>query len=147
NSEEEVRVALDQLPRDATDILDILKAKHTLKNLRVKTSPTNTEYKITGLSEKPCNEQLFSLRQKLKDENGEFETLEVTVYDYFVNYRKIELQYSGELPCVNVGKPKRPTLFPLSCAHWSLYNAIQKHSTRCKDPIWWRNPDKNLKNE
>lgn len=27
NSEEEVRVALDQLPRDATDILDILKAE------------------------------------------------------------------------------------------------------------------------
>lgn len=27
NSEEEVRVALDQLPRDASDILDILKAE------------------------------------------------------------------------------------------------------------------------
>lgn len=27
NSEEEVRVSLDQLPRDATDILDILKAE------------------------------------------------------------------------------------------------------------------------
>lgn len=27
NSEEEVRVALDQLPRDATDIVDILKAE------------------------------------------------------------------------------------------------------------------------
>ena len=27
NSDEEVRVALDQLPRDATDILDILKAE------------------------------------------------------------------------------------------------------------------------
>lgn len=27
NSEEEVRVALDQLPRDAADILDILKAE------------------------------------------------------------------------------------------------------------------------
>ena len=34
-------------------------AKRTLKNLRVKTSPTNTEYKITGLSDKPCNEQLY----------------------------------------------------------------------------------------
>ena len=30
-----------------------------LKNLRVKTSPSNTEYKITGLSEKPCKEQLY----------------------------------------------------------------------------------------
>ncbi|CAI9277601.1 unnamed protein product [Lactuca saligna] len=101
--------------------VDWAKAKRTLKNLRVKTSPTNTEYKITGLSEKPCNQQLFSLRQKSKDENGEFETLEVTVYDYFVNYRKIELRYSGELPCVNVGKPKRPTFFPLElCSLVSL---------------------------
>nr|KAJ0219261.1 hypothetical protein LSAT_V11C300133490 [Lactuca sativa] len=33
--------------------VDWAKAKRTLKNLRVKTSPTNTEYKITGLSEKP----------------------------------------------------------------------------------------------
>ena len=34
-------------------------AKKMLKNLRVKTSPSNTEYKITGLSEKPCKEQLY----------------------------------------------------------------------------------------
>ncbi|KAJ9537594.1 hypothetical protein OSB04_030327 [Centaurea solstitialis] len=74
--------------------VDWAKAKRTLKNLRVKTSPTNTEYKITGLSEKPCNDQMFSLRQKSKDGSGEFETLEVTVYDYFVNYRKIDLRYS-----------------------------------------------------
>ncbi|PWA75383.1 chloride channel B [Artemisia annua] len=31
------------------------KEKRTLKNLRVKTSPPNAEYKITGLSEKPGN--------------------------------------------------------------------------------------------
>ncbi|CAH1447219.1 unnamed protein product [Lactuca virosa] len=64
----------------------------------------------------------FSLRQKSKDENGEFETLEVTVYDYFVNYRKIELQYSGELLCVNVGKPKRPTFFPLEALSLNKYD-------------------------
>lgn len=33
NSEEEVRVALDQLPRDATDILDILKAEQAPLNI------------------------------------------------------------------------------------------------------------------
>ena len=38
---------------------------------------------------------------------------EVTVYDYFVNIRKIDLRYSGDLPCINVGKPKRPTYIPL----------------------------------
>nr|KAJ0216506.1 hypothetical protein LSAT_V11C300147940 [Lactuca sativa] len=35
--------------------VDWEKAKCTLKNMRVKTSPTNTEYKITSLSEKPYN--------------------------------------------------------------------------------------------
>ncbi|PWA43454.1 Heat shock protein Hsp90 [Artemisia annua] len=33
-------------------------AKRTLKNLRVKTSPNNVEYKITGMSENPCTEWL-----------------------------------------------------------------------------------------
>ncbi|KAI3756681.1 hypothetical protein L1987_56503 [Smallanthus sonchifolius] len=93
--------------------IDWTKAKRTLKNLRVKNNETNTEYKITGLSEKPCNQQLFSLRQKTKDENGEFETMEVTVYDYFVNYRKMDLRYSGDLPCINVGKPKKPIFLPI----------------------------------
>ena len=55
----------------------------------------------------------FSLKQKSKDGDGEVQTLEVTVYDYFVNYRHIELRYSADLPCINVGKPKRPTYFPL----------------------------------
>lgn len=55
----------------------------------------------------------FSLRQKTKDENGEFETMEVTVYDYFVNYRKMDLRYSGDLPCINVGKPKKPIFLPI----------------------------------
>ncbi|KAM0058620.1 putative post-transcriptional gene silencing PAZ-Argonaute family [Helianthus debilis subsp. tardiflorus] len=93
--------------------VDWAKAKRTLKNLRVKNNETSTEYKITGLSEKPCNQQLFSLRQKTKDENGEFETMEVTVYDYFVNYRKLDLRYSGDLPCINVGKPKKPIFLPI----------------------------------
>ena len=53
----------------------------------------------------------FSLKQKGND-NGEAES-EVTVYDYFVNHRNIELRYSADLPCINVGKPKRPTYFPL----------------------------------
>ncbi|CAI0452231.1 unnamed protein product [Linum tenue] len=77
-------------------------AKRVLKNLRVKVSPTNQEYKITGLSDQNC-----------KDQKGDAEPLEITVYDYFVNHRNIELRYSGDLPCINVGKPKRPTYIPL----------------------------------
>ncbi|WJX37761.1 hypothetical protein P8452_25494 [Trifolium repens] len=38
--------------------LDWNKAKRTLKNLRVTASPSNQEYKIIGLSELPCKDQL-----------------------------------------------------------------------------------------
>lgn len=48
------------------------------------------------------------------------ETEEITVYDYFVNRRKIDLQYSAELPCINVGKPKRPTYVPIE-VDWTLH--------------------------
>ncbi|CAL5434090.1 unnamed protein product [Camellia sinensis] len=110
--------------------IDWAKAKRILKNLRVKTNPSNTEYKITGLSEKPCKEQMFSLKQKGKDDDGEVQTLEVTVYDYFVNYRHIDLRYSGDLPCINVGKPKRPTYFPLElCSLVSLQRYTKALST------------------
>ncbi|XP_043809276.1 protein argonaute 4 isoform X2 [Manihot esculenta] len=90
--------------------LDWAKAKRTLKNLRIKASPSNQEYKITGLSDKPCREQMFQLKQK---RDGDGEPLELTVYDYFVNHRHIDLRYSADLPCINVGKPKRPTYIPI----------------------------------
>ncbi|PPD67966.1 hypothetical protein GOBAR_DD35158 [Gossypium barbadense] len=102
--------------------LDWTKAKRSLKNLRIKVSPSNQEYKITGLSEQLCKDQLFSLKQKsMKNDNGEAENLEITVYDYFVNHRNIQLRYSADLPCINVGKPKRPTYIPLElCSLVSL---------------------------
>jgi hypothetical protein len=37
----------------------------------------------------------------------------MTVLDYFTNVRKIDLRYSADLPCINVGRPKRPTYFPI----------------------------------
>ncbi|GJN06292.1 hypothetical protein PR202_ga24007 [Eleusine coracana subsp. coracana] len=89
--------------------IDWAKAKRALKNLRIKTIPANSEYKIVGLSDKICGEQLFTL----KNRNGDPESAEVTVYDYFVKNRGIELKYSGDFPCINVGKPKRPTYFPI----------------------------------
>ncbi|KAK1381692.1 hypothetical protein POM88_019427 [Heracleum sosnowskyi] len=37
------------------------------------------------------------------------------------NIRNIPLRYSGDLPCINVGKPKRPTYIPLElCSLVSL---------------------------
>lgn len=53
----------------------------------------------------------FTLKQR--NANGESETLEVTVYDYFVNHRHINLRYSADFPCINVGKPKKPTYIPI----------------------------------
>ncbi|EXB54656.1 Protein argonaute 4 [Morus notabilis] len=107
--------------------LDWNKAKRALKNLRIKVSPSNAEYKITGLSDKPCREQTFSLKQRGGDDS---EPLEVTVYDYFVNHRKMNLQYSESLPCINVGKPKRPTFFPLElCSLVSLQRYTKALST------------------
>ncbi|XP_028797109.1 protein argonaute 4 [Neltuma alba] len=109
--------------------IDWAKAKRTLKNLRIKTSPANQEYKITGLSDLPCREQTFSLKSKSgKDSIDASE--EVTVYDYFVNHRKIDLRSSADLPCINVGKPKRPTFFPLElCSLVSLQRYTKSLST------------------
>ncbi|ESW18198.1 hypothetical protein PHAVU_006G021200 [Phaseolus vulgaris] len=92
--------------------LDWVKAKRTLKNLRIKTRPSNQEFKINGLSEFSCQKQTFTLKGKGGGDGGDG-TEEITVYDYFVNVRKIDLRYSAELPCINVGKPKRPTYFPI----------------------------------
>jgi hypothetical protein len=53
----------------------------------------------------------FTLKNR-NGQNGDPETMEITVYDYFVN-KGTELRYSGDYPCINVGKPKRPTYFPI----------------------------------
>ncbi|XP_061341623.1 protein argonaute 4-like [Gastrolobium bilobum] len=107
--------------------LDWAKAKRTLKNLRIKVSPSNQEYKITGLSELPCKEQMFTLKKRDGDDVTEEE---VTVYDYFVNNRKMELRYSADLPCINVGKPKRPTYIPVElCSLLSLQRYTKALST------------------
>ncbi|CAN4111345.1 unnamed protein product [Withania somnifera] len=99
--------------------IDWSKAKRMLKSLRIKASTSNMEYKITGLSDKPCKEQTFMLKQK--NEGGVVQEVELTVYEYFTRHSRIPLQYSGDFPCINVGKPKRPTFIPLElCSLVSL---------------------------
>ncbi|KAK6134690.1 hypothetical protein DH2020_031615 [Rehmannia glutinosa] len=97
-------------------------AKKMLKNMRVKAIHSNMEFKIIGLSEKPCNQQFFSMKVKSDSSaRDDGETLEITVYDYFVKHRNIELKYSAYLPCLDVGKPKRPNYLPLElCSLVSL---------------------------
>lgn len=93
--------------------IDWSKAKRMLKNLRIKAGPSNTEFKIVGLSDLPCDQQKFALKQRSSGNGDDIHTTEITVYEYFVKYRHIELRYSADLPCINVGKPKRPTYFPI----------------------------------
>nr|CAD1839541.1 unnamed protein product [Ananas comosus var. bracteatus] len=49
---------------------------------------------------------------KVKNGGGEGQTVEVTVFDYFKS-RKIDLSWSANMPCLDVGKPKRPNYVPL----------------------------------
>ncbi|KAI3894514.1 hypothetical protein MKX03_005374 [Papaver bracteatum] len=88
------------------------KAKRTLRNLRIKVRTSNSEYKITGLSELPCRKQTFTINRKGEDPDAQ--PVEVTVYDYYVTkYRNTKLHDSANYPCINVGKPKRPTYIPI----------------------------------
>ncbi|XP_057954580.1 protein argonaute 16 isoform X2 [Malania oleifera] len=94
--------------------IDWAKAKKMLKNLRIKTRHTNMEFKISGLSEKPCVQQFFSLKVKESgNASSEGQTLEITVYDYFTKHRNIELSRSVYMPCLDVGKTKRPNYLPM----------------------------------
>ncbi|XP_068658770.1 protein argonaute 4B-like [Aristolochia californica] len=112
------------------NLIDWAKAKRMIKNLRVKIFHTNAECKIVGLSEQLCNEQLFSLKERNGNGDGEPVTREVTVYDYFTNIKGMQLQYSANLPCINVGKPKRPTYMPIElCTLVSLQRYTKALST------------------
>lgn len=91
--------------------IDWQKAKRALKGLRIRTTPANSEFKIFGLSERICKEQTFPLRQR-NGSNGDCDTIEITVYDYYAK-KGIDLKYSGDFPCINTGKAKRPTYFPI----------------------------------
>ncbi|KAG0537280.1 hypothetical protein BDA96_03G135400 [Sorghum bicolor] len=94
--------------------IDWGKAKHALRNLRIKTTHTNSEFKISSLSEKSCYEQKFLLKQR--NGNGP-DVVEITVYDYYLKHWDIRLQDSAIFPCLVVGKPKRPTYLPIELCH------------------------------
>ncbi|KAL2474237.1 Protein argonaute 6 [Abeliophyllum distichum] len=94
--------------------IDWTKAKKTLKNMRIKARHNNMEFKIRGFSENPCHKQFFMLKLKNGSRcDGGGETSEITVYEYFTKHRSIELAHSAFMPCLDVGKPKRPSYLPL----------------------------------
>ncbi|KAL5581782.1 hypothetical protein UlMin_014224 [Ulmus minor] len=101
--------------------IDWRKAKKMLKNLRVKTTHGNMEFKIIGLSDKPANQLYFPMKVKNDNVTVEGQTIDITVYEYFRKYRGIELTESTYLPCLDVGKPKKPNYVPLElCSLISL---------------------------
>ncbi|KAI9176883.1 hypothetical protein LWI28_008243 [Acer negundo] len=111
--------------------LDWLKAKKMLKNLRVKPRHRNMEYKISGLSDKPCNQLYFPMKVRNNDGGNDGDTVEITVYDYFTNHCGIELTFSAYLPCLDVGKPKRPNYLPLElCSLISLQRYTKSLSSK-----------------
>ncbi|TKY66352.1 argonaute 16 [Spatholobus suberectus] len=101
--------------------IDWAKAQKMLKNLRVQATHRHQEFKISGLSEKPCIQQLFSMKVKNDNGNNGGQTVDITVYEYFAKHCGIELTSSAYLPCLDVGKPKRPNYLPLElCSLVSL---------------------------
>ncbi|CAI9781689.1 unnamed protein product [Fraxinus pennsylvanica] len=107
-----IKFLLDNQNVSHPDKINWIQAKKTLKNLRVKAANSNLEYKITGLSEEICGKQKFAMKLR-NGKEGDPESVEVTVFKYFVEHRDIKLEYSEAYPCINVGKPKRPTYIPI----------------------------------
>ncbi|CAN1220059.1 Protein argonaute 16 [Linum perenne] len=110
--------------------IDWDKARRMLRNLRIKATHNNREFKIIGLSENSCNRQLFSMKVRNSGgPSGEPEQVELTVTEYYKQLG-IQLRYSGNFPCLNVGKPKRPTYLPLElCSLISLQRYTKSLST------------------
>ena len=102
----------NQNVRDVRDI-DWPKAKRMLKNLRVKATHNNMEFKIIGLSDQPCSRQTFPM--KVRSGSSEGQTVDITVEEYFKSKQVfLEKPY---LPCLDVGKPKRPNYLPIELAN------------------------------
>ncbi|KAK9690038.1 hypothetical protein RND81_09G100100 [Saponaria officinalis] len=86
-----------------------LKVKKALRGITVETNHMGYRrcYKVTGLSNEPANQLMFSL--------GDDE-VQVSVAQYFVQKYQLNLRYPS-LPCIQVGSSKKPTYLPMElCA-------------------------------
>ncbi|KAL5150661.1 Protein argonaute 6 [Glycine soja] len=78
------------------------------------------KYEFKVLLEKSFTKR-FSMKVKNDDNNSRGQTVDITVYEYFAKHCGIELTSSAYLPCLDVGKPKRPVYLPLElCSLVSL---------------------------
>lgn len=64
------------------------------------------------------------MKVKNSDGTNEGQTMQITVYEYFAKHCGIELQYSAYLPCLDVGKPKKPNYLPLEVRKLVMVNAL-----------------------
>ncbi|KAI3879711.1 hypothetical protein MKW92_019368 [Papaver armeniacum] len=55
----------------------------------------------------------FRMKMRNEERKNEVKTVELTVYDYFTKHRKLELTTSAYMPCIDVGRPKKPNYIPL----------------------------------
>ncbi|XP_031490005.1 protein argonaute 4-like isoform X2 [Nymphaea colorata] len=111
--------------------IDWQKARRMLKNLRIRTTHNSMEFKISGLSEHPCNQQYFSLRVKNDGNPDAQETREITVYEYFRKEKGVELKDSAPLPCIDVGRPNHPNYIPIElCSLLSLQRYTKSLSSQ-----------------
>jgi len=78
------------------------------------------------------------------------QTVEITAYEYFTKHYGIQLSYYVYLPCLDVGKPKRPNYLPLEPMNFLYFSKIihnqlfllnLSHSSKA---FWLKNHDKSL---
>ena len=68
---------------------------------------------------------------------GEVVEHQTTVFEYFTDFRNIQLQYSGDFPCINVGKPKRPTYIPIEVNSISSFIPLPDYACTVHDSSCW----------
>ncbi|KAJ3684604.1 hypothetical protein LUZ61_013768 [Rhynchospora tenuis] len=129
---------------DNPNQIDWQKAKRVLKNLRIRVRPSDQEHEIVGLSDLPCRDQTFI--QKQRNEDGEVGTeREVTISQYYKE-KNVDLQYDN-FPCIIVGKPRRPTFFPLELCHLVLQcytNALNSSQRASLVQKSWQKPQERM---
>lgn len=61
------------------------------------------------------------MKMRNVDSSNEGQTVDITVYEYFAKHCGIELTISAYLPCLDVGKPKRPNYLPLEVCRFFCF--------------------------
>lgn len=59
------------------------------------------------------------IRFSMKQRSGE--QVELTVYEYYVRHRNMPLQISGNFPCIDAGKRKKPVYIPIEVVKLKIY--------------------------